>query len=133
MSSSPVLSLRLVAARANRTRLASSSALRRSWVVLSGALLNIDPLVYHRALILAVWALFFPQSAGQIRGADPRLIEVGRELVEYLLRISNEARRANLHGGSPGEHELHHVHPARDAAAAYDRHTDRPRDVVDGP
>jgi hypothetical protein len=37
----------LVAARAKRTRLASSSALRRSWVVLSGARLNIDPLVYH--------------------------------------------------------------------------------------
>src|SRR5918997_3674442 len=120
MSSSPVLSLRLVAARATGTRLPSSSPLRRSWVVLSGALLNIDPLVYHRASILAVWALFFPQSAGQIRGTDPRPFEVGGELVEHLPGVPDEAGRADLHGGSPGEHELGHVHPARDAAAAYD-------------
>src|SRR5918997_3046308 len=48
MPSRPLFRSRLVAALAKRTLLASSSAFRRSSAVRSGALLNINALVYHR-------------------------------------------------------------------------------------
>src|SRR3712207_1062615 len=47
-SEPPALEVALVAALAKRTLLASSSALRRSSAVRSGALRNINALVYHR-------------------------------------------------------------------------------------
>src|SRR5919112_4289848 len=124
MSSMPLLRSRLASARAKRTRFASSKALRRSSELLSGARLNIEFIVYQRN------PSKFSHLALQIPCPQAVLPQVGRELLEYLPRLPDEATRPHLHGRSPSEHELHDVRAARHPANPDHGHTHRSRDLV---
>src|SRR4028119_187284 len=106
MPSMPLLRSRLASARAKRTRFASSKALRRSSELLSGARLSIDFIVYQRN------PSKFSHRALQIPRPQAVLPQVGRELLEHLPWLPDEAPRPHLHGRSPRKHELHDVRTA---------------------
>src|SRR4028119_595647 len=107
MPSMPLLRSRLASARAKRTRFASSKALRRSSELLSGARLSIDFIVYQRN----------PSKCShrplQIPRPQAVLPQVGRELLEHLLWLPDEAPRPHLHGRSPPTPPPHARRPAR--------------------
>src|ERR687897_2347677 len=78
MPNRPLLRSRLVAALANRTLLASSSASLRSSAVRSGAHLNIKGLVYHRRMAPGLTAL--PGAAASLSTVPPGLVAVAASL-----------------------------------------------------
>src|SRR5215213_5211186 len=110
-----------------RTRILTSGP---SYSLVAGSRIDLDRLLnFHAPDQSGTSAV---QGACEMCGSLILLSEVGGELGEDLVRVTHEARCADLNRRRTGKHKLGHVRSARHTPTPHNRDVHNARYVVDG-